>query len=527
MQNRVLSLALVICAAVISSAAVGAPGDELLELTRVYPIHLTVAADDYGAMDPPPKAGMFGPPSIAGRPGPGDPDFGAGNLEYEFEYVGAELQVGEQAFPKVGLRYKGSGTYLVSQRQAKRSFKIDFDRYDSDATWDGLKKLSLNSGVMDASKAREALAYRVFRAAGVPAPRTAFAEVTLTVPGKFGKEYLGLYTVVEQVDTQFLKAHFGNGKGLLLKPEGIGGLPHFGEDPAAYHATYNAKSKPGRGDWNRLVEFTRLVNRADDAEFNQRIGEYLDIDGFVRYLAVNTLLSSLDGFIGMGHNYYLYLSPETGKFTFIPWDLDLAFGAFAIYGSAEQVAELSVDHPHLGENKLIDRLLAMPEVKAAYREQVRKLVTEEFATEKLTNELAAIEQLTSRTEGLEKKAATGRKEGAGGFGPMGGIFGGMPVGTFIEKRAASVDAQLKGEKTGYVPQMMAFGPPGGFGMGGPRGGARFDALDAHKNGRIEEAEFVAGVKKFFVEWDRDKNGALNQQELGDGMRELAPAGFPR
>ena len=38
------------------------------------------------------------------------------------------------------------------------------------------------------------------RAAGVPAPRTAYAEVTLTVPGKFDREYLGLYTVIEQVD---------------------------------------------------------------------------------------------------------------------------------------------------------------------------------------------------------------------------------------------------------------------------------------------------------------------------------------
>ena len=39
--------------------------------------------------------------------------------------------------------------------------------------------------LMDPTRGREALAYAVFRAAGVPAPRTAFAEVTLTVPGKY------------------------------------------------------------------------------------------------------------------------------------------------------------------------------------------------------------------------------------------------------------------------------------------------------------------------------------------------------
>ena len=53
---------------------------------------------------------------------------------------------------------------------------------------------------MDPAKGREVLAFSVFRAAGVPAPRTAFAEVTLTVPGKHDKEFLGLYAVVENVD---------------------------------------------------------------------------------------------------------------------------------------------------------------------------------------------------------------------------------------------------------------------------------------------------------------------------------------
>ena len=148
--------------------------------------------------------------------------------------MSADVEVDDQTFPNVGLRYKGSGSYLASQYRAKRSFKIDFDRNDEDQTFHGLAKLNLNSGAMDPTRIREALAYAVFRAAGVPAPRTAFAEVTLTVPGKYDAEYLGLYTVVEQVDEQFLAAHFEDGEGLLLKPEGIRGLPHLGDDAADY-----------------------------------------------------------------------------------------------------------------------------------------------------------------------------------------------------------------------------------------------------------------------------------------------------
>ena len=97
--------------------------------------------------------------------------------------------------------------------------KADLDKYDAKARFHGLKSLNLHSGTTDPSKARETMAYSAYRAARVPAPRTALAELTLTVPGKYDKEYFGLYTVVEQVDKAFLKAHFKSAKGLLLNPD--------------------------------------------------------------------------------------------------------------------------------------------------------------------------------------------------------------------------------------------------------------------------------------------------------------------
>lgn len=520
-----LSTAVVIAFTSLGPAA--AADADLFGLTRVHQYRLTVAAKDYAVMDPPPRNPFGGPPAGGpGKPPPGSPDFGAGNFGFEFPHVHADFRDGDRTFKDVGLRYKGSGTYLVSARQAKRSFKIDFDRYTSGRAFDGVLKLNLNSGVMDPTKAREALAYAVFRAAGVPVPRTAFAEVSLTVPGKYEEEYLGLYTVVEQVDERFLTTHFKSAKGLLLKPEGVRGLPHFGDDPAAYEQAYNAKGKTRPADWKRLVELTRLVNKAPEAEFRKGIGAYLDVDEFVRFLAANTLLASLDGFLGMGHNYYLYLAPETNKFVFIPWDLDLAFGAFTVYGPADRLADLSVDHPHLGENKLIDRLLAMPEVKAAYREQIRRLAAEVFTAEKLGTDLAAVERVTKDPIAREAKAAAGRKEG-GGFGPPGGMFGGLPLATFIERRAASVAAQLAGKRTGYVPAMAAFGPPpGGFGPGAMLAKPLLDALDIDKRGRVSEAEFIAGMKRLFAEWDKDKNGMLDQREIAEGFQKLLPGGPP-
>jgi hypothetical protein len=471
-------------------------------------------------MEPKPPAGPFGGPRPgapgAGRPAVGPGEMGAGNFGFQFDYVSGKVEIDGRVIDNVGLRYKGSGTYMMSQRQTKRSLKIDFDRYDDKLTLNGIKKLSLNSGVMDTTKAREALAYDVFRALEVPAPRTALAEVKLTVPGKFSGELLGAFTIVEQVDKAFLKIHFGSGQGLLLKPEGIRGLPHLGGDIRPYEQMYVPKDRGEEAQWQRLMHFTRLINGAEDAEFRAEIGEVLDLDQFARFIAVNAALASMDGFIGMGHNYYLYLVPKTNKFVFIPWDLDLAFGAFPLVGNPAQLVDLSLEHPHIGQNKLIDRLLAMPEWKAKYREYLKRLSERVFTPEQLGKDVTAIEGALGPLMAREKAAGEARREP-----PPGPLFGmsPLPLASFIEKRKKSIDDQLAGKSPGYVPT------PGGPGMGGPPPGAQlagplFIALDANRDGKVTDEELASGMKRLSAEWDADKSGTLDQRELTEGLMRL-------
>jgi hypothetical protein len=502
-------------------------GEGLFGLTAVHAIHIMVSREDYQAMEPPPPTMPFGPGGPGGRggPPPGSADFGAGRFGFEFEYVPADVEIDGEALRHVGLRYKGNGTYLISARALKRSFKLDFDRYDASLSFHGLAKLNLNSGAMDPTKVREALAYTVFRAAGVAAPRTAFAEVWLSVPGRYAREYLGLYTVVEQVDKRFLKTHFGSGRGLLLKPEGIRGLPHFGDDLEAYKGPYNPRG--GSDDeqgWQRLVELCRLINKADEAVFREKIREYLDVPAFVRFLAVNALLASLDGFIGLGHNYYLYHVPETGRFTFIPWDLDLAFGAFFIFGTPEQLADLSIEHPHVGENKLIDRLLAMPEVKHEYLHELRRLLDGAFGPEALLRDAALLEDRLGTLVARDREASERRRDTGFGFGPPGGPFAAaLPVEEFVQRRIDSVRGQLAGRRKGYVPAMgfgPGFGPPGG--PAGMLAGPLRERLDEDGDGAISQAEFAAGMDRLFAMWDTNGDGTLDEAELRAGLGQLMP-----
>src|SRR5262249_50568527 len=223
MSRRLLAGLLLCCASVVlrptaikAEDAKQPAGKDLFGAAKVWVFHLEIPAKEYEAMQPP--AAGFGPPG-SNPPAPRNPNdkrerernlFGV-----EFPWVQGDFSADGKTYKKIGVRYSGEITYFVSSQGLKRPLKIEFNKF-ADQRFHGLASLQLHSMPMHPAKGREALAYSVFRAAGVPAPRTAFAEVMLTVPGKYDREYLGLYTVVESVDKQFLADHFGSDNGVLM-----------------------------------------------------------------------------------------------------------------------------------------------------------------------------------------------------------------------------------------------------------------------------------------------------------------------
>lgn len=454
------------------SAAKEVPCRDIFGLTKVWQFQLELTAKDFDRMQPtggmrfPGRPGGFGPKKPDDKPGekPTDVHKGSG-FGLEFPWVHADLSAEGKTYKDVGLRYKGNASYGTTSRGLKRNFRIDLDHYDDKLRFHGLTSIMLNAGGLDPSRGREVFSYAVFRAAGVPAPRTAFAEVTISMPGKYDREFVGLYTFIEHVDKIFLKDRFKNNKGLLMKPEGLRDIQYLGEDWKRYEPQYRPKHEPTAKEKRRVIEFAKLVDRGSAEEFQKQIASYLDVDQFLRFIAVNAYLATIDNYFTMGHNYFLYLNPQTNQFVFIPWDMDVSLAGVPFVGSAEQRMDLSLLHPHPGQHKLIDRLLAMKDVNERYQKLLKELAGTVFSRERLLAEVDAIESVTSERLTREKKATEARKEGAGGpgfgFAMGGGMFGqGPSLRTFIEKRTASVAAQLAGERKGYVPSGR-FGIPGG------------------------------------------------------------------
>ncbi|MFI5381188.1 MAG: CotH kinase family protein, partial [Tepidisphaerales bacterium] len=243
----ILALAFFLCAAAPATRPATQPVRQAEELfsspASLYTVRVSLPAAAWKMMQPTqgtvpklPKASRSTTqPYVEGERLPSGP---AGN-EYAyvratvgFEHAGQTTTLGD-----VAIRLKGNASYNTSTG-VRRPFKLNFHRFSPGRRFLGQATLNLHNNSMDPDQIRESLAYSVLRDTGLPASRTASALVYITIDGVVKDEYLGYYDMVEEIDSRFLKKHFGSSAGLLLKPEGFRGLPFFGEDWASYELRY-------------------------------------------------------------------------------------------------------------------------------------------------------------------------------------------------------------------------------------------------------------------------------------------------
>ncbi|ASJ76352.1 CotH kinase family protein [Granulosicoccus antarcticus] len=242
-------------------------------------------------------------------------------------FVPADVYYNSKQWYRVGIRFKGNSSLKNSWQAGilKLSFKMDFDEYEDDypqidnQRFYGFKKFSLKNNYDDKSELREKVATDVFRAAGVPVSHTSFYE--LHIDHGNGPEYFGLYTLVEEVDGPVLDTQFSSDDGNLYKPED--GSANFVEG-TFNPENFEKKTNEDDEDWSDIEAlFSALHDETattDPATWRTNLEAVFDVDGFLKYLAVNGIIQNWDTYGRMIHNYYLYNNPENGKLTWIPWD---------------------------------------------------------------------------------------------------------------------------------------------------------------------------------------------------------------
>ena len=284
---------------------------------------------DFGDGGPPPDFGDGGPPPDLGdMPDqfPGGGQFPGMFGDENPVWKPCTLQFKDKTWYHVGVRFKGQSSLLSTWGEGvlKLPFRFDFDQFEDeypeidDQRFYGFKKLTLSSNFSDDSFLREKVVADLFRDAGVPAPKTAFYR--LYIDYGEGKEYFGLYTMVEVPHDPMLGEQFLETGGNLYKPETS--LVTYNEE------SFDKETNKDEADYSDVLALYNALHsetrNTNPLTWKAGLEEVFDVDGFLRWLAVNTLIENWDTYGRMAHNYYLYNDPGDGLLHWIPWDNNLA-----------------------------------------------------------------------------------------------------------------------------------------------------------------------------------------------------------
>jgi hypothetical protein len=370
---------------------------------------------------------------------------------YSKDYVKADFWFNNELVPDIAIRTKGNASLQQTVAWTSQRFPlaVDFNLFNAARTFHGMKKVHFNNGWSDPTLIRDVISYDIFAKMGVPSPRASIVDLYVN------DHHLGVYTMAEAVDTSFLARYFTDTTGNLFKPEvvsarlnwteknayktfsmfGMTPAPSAEENPAMdqnlgggrlqdilraledddtasefqsdtetksvalssfvmprnYLEGAGLKTNQENPDYTGLFRFLDVLNNEPDETFQQEIEKVLDVDEALRFFAVSAGIIHLDNYIGIGHNTYLY--EVNGKFTVIPWDLNMTFGTFNGGIRKDGIINYYIDEPTAGPMNrfpLVDRLLSVPAYLEKYHGYMQELLDGPFA---LDTVLSRIDQL--------------------------------------------------------------------------------------------------------------------------------------
>jgi hypothetical protein len=255
---------------------------------------------------------------------------------------------------QVAIRSRGTG----SRNPVKPGLRLDINRYNTNHRFVGLREITLRNNTQDATMIRERVAFALMRKLGLPAPRVSHTRLYVN------NEYMGLYSIVESINEDFLFDRFKDSDGYLYEYDyGFYDPPYFfeykGENPESYAPKpFQPETHEDRPQLDRIVSFIRTINLSSDQDFERAIAEFVDLKALAAEMAAEAYIAELDGIIGdYGlNNFYLYRQSGSNRFFFLPWDKSQTF--------------TQIDRPsrmNLDTNRLARRAFTIPAVEETFR----------------------------------------------------------------------------------------------------------------------------------------------------------------
>jgi len=261
----------------------------------------------------------------------------------------------------VGIRSRGNG----SRSGTKPGLRVDIDHYAPGQRFlTVLKSFVLRNNTQDASNMHERLAMKLLGQMGFSVPREAFARLYVN------NTFSGLYTIVEAIDKPFLTRTIGQNDGFLYEYDYDAGddpyhLEYRGSDAGLYSPKpFKPATHEKDPDPKPLEAMIKIVNETPDGDFQRKMGDYLDLNTFMRYVGVENYLGETDGMLGDWaiNNFYMYRLENSTRSVLIPWDRSQSFTG----GPDFSIWHNIFDIPAQSRNRLMDRAVKFTNLLDAY-----------------------------------------------------------------------------------------------------------------------------------------------------------------
>ena len=376
--------------------------------------------------------------------------------------VPAKLTVDGKTYQDVGVHFRGASSFFTVGEGRKRSLNLSMDFANDKQRLLGYRTLNLLNSHVDPTFLRSVLYYQVARDY-IPAPKANFVRVVIN------GESWGVYANAQQVNKEFAKEVLGSSKAARWKvpgsPRGDGGLNYLGDDVAEYKKRYEIKSKDDPKSWAELIKLCRVLNQTSSDELEKKLAPILDVDGALKFLALENVFINSDGYWTRASDFNL-VQDEGGKFHIVPHDSNETFrapegpglgggrGGPGGGGNATRGVELD---PFAGmtdaKKPLLNKLLAVPTLRARYLGYVRQMAEEWLDWKKVgplaekyqaliaadvkqdTHKLESFEAFTAGVSAVSAAAPEANPE-PGPRGPGGPPRGVISLKSFVEQRRA-------------------------------------------------------------------------------------------
>ncbi|MCO4761220.1 MAG: CotH kinase family protein [Myxococcales bacterium] len=341
----------------------GPTQDDLFSATEVQRISLTIAPADIAKMNAALPERIW----VSGT----------------FSWAGMTLK-------EIGVRYKGNSSSQPNQKH-KRGLLLHFGRFKTGQRLLGLRRLALDNGVQFGSVFSERLVGEVLAAEGVPASRSSWATVAVNGTNR------GVFVVVERIDKSFLARTYGSTQGLLYKVH-LGG-PGAGLESQASASGFTNTFSPETSDTAEighgpLHTLTHALSTVPDDKLEAWMATNLDLEGFLKFTAVALYAGAFDQYTGFNaHNYYLHRDEAVGRWTYLPWDLDVGFADNA-FGCIPVIDGWNAAWPlPATPRSLLSRIVSHPALLARYRVHADRILEKWFKPQRIATWLGTAHAL--------------------------------------------------------------------------------------------------------------------------------------